>query len=633
MTVQFTPAEPEAPPVKEEAPVAVNDEGASKTSGGVETNTTRGIDAQSSTGESVAAPAEQETRSGSSRKRQHRVHDPSFRSTSKATVMSDATREYLSMIAANPALTLAEIRDGVIRHINNAIAVESRLRHKAVANAPAIGTIESLDEISVVRVMLDRFPITNVDLTEGAGSEDLALLAMYQSSGPDEGTYQDAEKPLVQMISDLRPTSSARSIQSILALLSAHAPTVRRTIEPNLVPVNNGVFDHARQILLPFSPDLVFLAKSHVDYDPNAESPVITMPDGIPWDFDSWFASLSDDEGVPELLWEIVSATLRSSVPWHKTALLAGPEGNGGKGTIVQLLRNLVGERACSSVEIVKFGDKFGKSALLQSSVNLVDENQVGAFATNVSDWKAVITGDVFELERKYKNPVAMRWRGFEVQCLNTMTPRMKDKSASLKRRLLIVPMTKSFEGIERKYIKNDYLGRDDVLRYVMRRALQMQHMQLSEPVACRLALDEWYRANNKVVDFWQEFEGEFVWDLLPYSFLYDLFVAWSRRREPSGTPEGYRTFLAELKTYLGRSEDWDVPDGSVRPKTMMSASEPLIGIWDLKEWQNSLYSGNDPHALGAFDRLAANYKGAVRRVPIGAGNSAVSPAEEPAES
>jgi putative DNA primase/helicase len=291
-----------------------------------------------------------------------------------------------------------------------------------------------------------------------------------------------------------------------------------------------------------------------------------------------------------------------------------------------------VGERACSSVPILKFGERFGKSALLRSSVNLVDENPVGAFATDVSDWKAAITGDVLDLERKYKDPLQMRWRGFEVQCLNTMTPKMKDKSASLKRRLLIVPMTKSFEGIERKYIKNDYLGRDDVLRYVMRRALQMQHIELSEPLVCRIALNEWYRANNKVVDFWQEFEGEFVWDLLPFSFLYDLFVAWSRRREPSGTPEGYRTFSAELKTYLGRSEDWAVPEVSVRPKTMMSASEPLIGIWDLKEWQNSTYTSNDPHRLGAFDKPAANYKGAVRRVPIGAGNSAVSPAENPAE-
>lgn len=630
MTVQFTSTELEAPPGKEEAPVAVSDEGTSGTFSGVETNTTRGIDSVSTSGESVAAPVEQANRSASAKPR--RVHDPSFRPTSKDTIVSDATREYLSMISANTALTFTEIRDGLLRHINNAIATEAKLRHKAVANAPAISTIESLDEISVVRVMLDRLPIVSIDLTEGAGNEDFTLLATYQDSGPDKGTYRSVEKPLRSLISELRPSSVAKSIESILKVLSSHAPEVCRTIEPNLVPVNNGIFDHARQILLPFSPDFVFLAKSHVDYDPNAESPVIMMPDGIPWDFDSWFESLSDDEGVPGLLWEIVSATLRSAVPWHKTALLAGSDGNGGKGSMVLLLQNLVGPRSYSSVGIMKFGEKFGKSALLHSSANLVDENQVGAFATDVSDWKAAITGDVFELERKYQNPIMMRWRGFEVQCLNTTTPRMKDKSASLKRRLLLVPMTKSFEGIERKYIKKVYLGRDDVLRYVMRRALQMQHTELSEPPACRLALNEWYRANNKVVDFWQEFEDEFVWDLLPYSFLYDLFVAWYRRSEPSGTPEGRRTFTNELKTYLRRSEDWDVPDTSVRPKKMMSASEPLIGIWDLKDWQNSTYTNNDPHRLGAFDKPADTYKGVKRRVPLGAGTAAVSPNEDPAE-
>ncbi|WP_219720011.1 hypothetical protein, partial [Microbacterium sp. UMB0228] len=43
--------------------------------------------------------------------------------------------------------------------------------------------------------------------------------------------------------------------------MHTHAPVRRRTLEPHLIPVDNGVFDHARQELRPFSEDWVFLSK------------------------------------------------------------------------------------------------------------------------------------------------------------------------------------------------------------------------------------------------------------------------------------------------------------------------------------------------------------------------------------
>lgn len=625
MAVQFI-SETESPPEKEEAPVAVNDGGASKAFDGANSNTTRGIDGLSIPDGSVAPASSESTepeqdfepqqgsqRSGRSAK-PSREFDPNFKPTSKETLIERATREYLAL-TEGADLPLAKLRDSLLRHINNAIAAEAAARHSKMARAPQLTTLEVLDEITVARVIIARERVVSIDLTEGAGSEDLTLLALYQQSGPDEGVYRDDETPLRLLISELRPSSTANQVKSILQLLSTLAPRVRRTVAEHLVPVGNGVFDHLKQELLPFSPEYVFLSKSEVSYDPTAESPAITMPDGEEWDFDSWLASLSDDEGVPELLWEIIGATLRPQAPWHKTAMLAGPEGNGGKGTIVQLLRNLVGERAYSAVKIEQFGEKFATAPLLRSSANLVDENPVGSFAKDVSDWKSAITGDVIQLERKYRDPVQMRWLGFEVQCLNTLTPKMKDTSASLKRRLLIVPMTKSFEGIERKYIKSDYLARPDVLQYVLRRALEMTHTELSNPPACKQALEHWYGANNKVVGFWQEFEPQFTWDMLPYSFLYDLFVAWYRQTEPSGTPMGRPAFLESLKAHLSRSTEWELHDPLKRTGKHMAAPEPLIGEYDLEKWKNSTYSGNDHSRTGMFDHPAANYRGVVVRV------------------
>ncbi len=52
-------------------------------------------------------------------------------------------------------------------------------------------------------------------------------------------------------------------------------------------------------------------------------------------------------------------------------------------------------------------------------------------------------------------------------------------------RRLLVVPFDKRFEGCERKYIKNDYLHRKEVLEYVLFHVLrEMDYYELSVPEA-----------------------------------------------------------------------------------------------------------------------------------------------------
>jgi putative DNA primase/helicase len=470
-----------------------------------------------------------------------------------------------------------------------------------------------LDEITVVRVLLARHRIVNIDMTDGNGGADKGVLAIYEDFGPLEGLYNDHESRIMTLISELHPSLSDKGLESTFNRMRKHAPTIRRTIEPHLTPVANGVFDHARMELRPFSPDWVFLSKTQVDYDANAQSPTITNQDNSTWEVEEWIASLSDDEGVPELLWEIISATLRPREPWDKSALLAGPKGNGGKGTVLRLIRSLLGKGSHASVALVDFGDRFKKSSLVHANVNLVDENDVGAFATNLGDWKACVTGDVFTLDRKHKDPVELSWQGFDVQCFNALSPRMKDKSESLKRRLLIVPMVKSFKDVENKQIKRDYLQRDDVLRYVLKRALHMTHTELSNPPSCEEALEEWFGTNNKIVGFWRDFEDQFTWDLLPFAFLYELYKAWIAKVEPSGKPEGYKPFIEALRSYLATSQTWTTPDTSVRPGPHMSAFEPLIAEFNLLDWMNQSYTGTDQMKRCITSPLKANYRGLLR--------------------
>lgn len=554
---------------------------------------------------------------GALAQRAHAASPSPFRATGSETLVERTVTEYLASIVDDSSVELSQIRDSLLQRINAGLSLENMNRKNSMSSSPPLTKLQVLDEITTVRVLLARHRIVKIDLTDGNGGADNGVLAIYEDFGPLEGLHNDSESRIMTLISELRPSLSDKGLESAFNRMRKHAPVLRRTIEPHLTPVANGVFDHARMELRQFSSDWVFLSKAQVDYDANAKSPIITNPDGSKWEVEEWMASLSDAEGVPELLWEIISAVLRPYEPWDKSALLSGPNGNGGKGTLLDLSRGLVGKGSYASVPLVDFGDRFKKSSLVRATVNLVDENDVGSFAENLGDWKACVTGDVFTLDRKYKDPVEISWQGFDVQCFNTMTPRMKDKSESLKRRLLIVPMVKSFKGVENKKIKRDYLKRDDVLRYVLRRALHMTHTELSNPRVCEAALEEWFGTNNKIVGFWREFEGQFEWDLLPFAFLYELYKAWIAKTEPSGKPEGYKAFNEALRNYLGGSQEWTLPDKSVRPGQHMSAFEPLIAEFNLQDWMNQTYTGTDPVKKCMPSPLKANYRGVVRATAV----------------
>jgi putative DNA primase/helicase len=553
---------------------------------------------------------------------------PGFVPTSTETLTERAITAVLASIIDDDSITPSEIRDALLQRINAELDLENRGRKDFYSPSPQLFKIHALDEMTVARVLLARQRIVAISLTGAHAAED-ALLSMYCDMGADEGLYLIDDAPIVRLASQLRPSFSSNAIESLLKRMRTHAEVVTKTTDPHLIPVANGVFDHDQQILLPFSPAYVFLTKSPVDYDESAQNPLIVAPDGDSWDVETWISDLSDDEGVPELLWETLSAIVRPGVRWNKALFLHSSRGNNGKGTFCELGRGLVGQSGHASIPIANFGKPFALSELVRARAIITDENSVGAFAKDLGDFKSVVTGDTFTLDRKYKNPVSVSFSGTVIQCVNDF-PKSRDKSASYSRRQLFVPFRKWFggEGVERGYIKSDYLHRPEVLRYVLRRVLHMTHTELSNPPACQDLLALFQRENDPVRDFAARFgllepedaDDEFMWDLLPSSFLHVLFVADFRIRNPAGIPLGDREFASRLAEILIDSSAWRPTrveatgePGKERPKGRMDAPEPLIVRFDLKDWMNENYTGSDPNKLCTPAPLKANYRGYVR--------------------
>lgn len=545
------------------------------------------------------------------------------------------TRDYLAAIDPDdpppPSVLEAQLLGAInaVRRIENA---------KTKGTGDKLSLARTLSNWEIAQVLLHlHHPKLVAPIAQNTDRE-YDLLVMYVTDGPRKGTYTGSEDAMRTTARSYNTQLSLNDFKEIVAILREDSPRVHKCTHRDLIAAGNGIVYYGQTPLEitiggvdfrfepkrvhPFHPALVFMTKARVDYVEGAPVHVIRHPGREDWELVDWMSKLSDDEGVPELLWEILGAVVRPHVRWNKTAWFYSERGINGKGTLCALARNLVGDGAHTSIPLADFGKNFALEPLISSNAIIVDENDVGTFIDQAANLKAIVTGDVIQIDRKYRMPVAFQFSGFMIQCLNDL-PRAKDKSDSYYRRQLFVPFKKWFGGgDEKRYIKEDYLKRKEVLEYALWYVINMagstspgDYYELSEPPATKEVLAEYKETNDPVRAFWLEFRERMIWDLLPFTFLYDLYKAWFADVSPSGSPVSSRQFSNELVAITREDDLWHCSDKrkQLRTGTRMDDPEPLIAEYDLKKWMDPKYTGSDPYKKSR-PIVGINYRGLERR-------------------
>ncbi|MGF7012649.1 putative DNA primase/helicase [Lachnospiraceae bacterium PF1-22] len=441
-------------------------------------------------------------------------------------------------------------------------------------------------------------------------------IGLYQESGDNRGIYDTREDTIQEIIRKYNYTIDNKGIKEVITALESIAPKKVRCTEKDLIPVNNGVFDFRNKILMDFDPEYVFTTKSHVDYVSNPVNPILAMPDGELWDVETWMSSLSDDPEVVDLLWQVVGSIVRPTVRFNKVILLYSTSGNNGKGTLCEFMRNICGSGSYTSIPVKDFGKDFMLQPLLYVSAVIVDENDTGTFLNSADSFKAAITHDIIRANIKFKEPISVRFEGMMVQCVNEI-PKFQDKSESLYRRLLPIPMNKSFKGIERKYIKEDYLARSEVLEYALHKVLHMNYYELSEPSACVELLGEVRIYNDPVRQFLEDTLPEFSWNLIPNDFLYMFYLGWFSLNVPSGKAIAKTGFVKEVKQMLtGGYLDWELTDNQVSTRGKMDYPEPLIIKYNVETLKDPTYKGSDPNKICMTPEVIGKKYRGIQRTP-----------------
>ena len=504
----------------------------------------------------------------------------------KNEVTTTVVLDYLTHLPGHSTPT--SIESELLDALHDAFETENAIREKGnkwkyYHTLPNIAIAEILKPVhGIKRMSADR------KLTSSS------LLCYYDE---DTGIYESDMSKIANLIRLYNSQIRKNDIAEVVSILYDTAEVIYECQNPAYTPVCNGVFDHNSKTLLPFSPDMPFLWKINTRYIPQASAPIIHNADGSLWHPDSLVDSLSDDPEIVDLLWRILAASLRPFVHYNKMCLFIAESGNNGKGTLCELVRQLLGEENCTSIPIADMNKDFIIEDIIGKCAVITDENDVmNAKILSVGNLKAFITHDVVKINRKHQKAVSYRFNGMIIECTNSMI-KVSDNSSSWLRRLIPVPFDKCFTGSENKAIKADYIKREDVKEYYLSKLLDMDVDELPMPPRVQKELQNYAYENDIVIEFAAEMLPYFQWDVVSFQFLWALFTSWAGRNYPSERLPGRTTFINDfLRALKPYDKFWYCPgkDKKIKVGSAMDVPEPLIWEYDLSEFKNPVYHGSD---------------------------------------
>lgn len=431
----------------------------------------------------------------------------------------------------------------------------------------------------------------------------------------DDGVFSyllkdGSNEKLNALIRRYNPNASKSYILEVSACIkdSELLDKVEPTMDTNLVPVNNGVWDYnvwgsthdrAKAFISNTDPEYdkyTFTTKLPVDYDPGASSPIIHNEDGTEWEVMTWIDELMNRDGQHPLhtkfLLEVIHCAVRIFTCFGMGVWFLDEskhsKGGQGKGTFCELLRWLVGPNSCKDTEVYYLEDPKKLSGLEKCNAIIADEAS-RHHIMHGGTYKRLQRGEPVSVKSLYENEYTAVFKGLILHCLNEPLT-FSERTGSVDRTRVILTWKTSFtdpsSGFkENRAVKQDYVKRPEVLRYLLKYTLE--EMNITEfSRECLDALEpnlEFVRNKaNAVAQFMNEFEDEFTWDRIPFTYLFQLFGVWYTDTHFQKPRYGLSAFIDEVALWAAKSEKFEFHPQSFRPCRFMSVPEPLTKKYGL---------------------------------------------------
>jgi P4 family phage/plasmid primase-like protien len=211
-----------------------------------------------------------------------------------------------------------------------------------------------------------------------------------------DGAWRVGDGPIAAEIVRLLGNRYRNTQQrSIFDVLRYQPGTGRITCEPlpQYINVPNGMVDWATRKILPHDPALLSTVQLGVEYDSAAKCP----------SFDDFLTEVLPEDCI-QFIWEIIGYTFYSGNPLHAAILLYG-NGRNGKGTLIRVLKRILGVPNISAVKLHELIENRFRTATLYGKLANLAGDLDAKWLANTAVFKAITGGDILQAETKFGAP------------------------------------------------------------------------------------------------------------------------------------------------------------------------------------------------------------------------------------
>lgn len=375
---------------------------------------------------------------------------------------------------------------------------------------------------------------------------------------PLEGIYEERPHFIGRLVNAITADAMQRDRTEVMNRIADSLDISDITKKENLAVLKNGIYDIEKHKLLPFSAKYTFVTKTDAVWDENAtEEPAFGENN---WTLSKALSTYFDGQRdeIAAFFYACQNAILTNK-PSKTFIYFYSKAGQTGKGTLTQLLINLVGKRNSGSANIETLESRFGLASVYDKALIYGNENDMPLAKNGSNNLKNLATGDGITVDRKGISAITASPTPLVVQSMNT-EPNFAIYNGGIKARARIFVFEHSFvdEGDEDTSVKSEYINSPKLLKWLTHKVLSMDVPDRLPNFKASLAATN--ESQSRAFDMYDEWINDrfekFTGSEFPIKLLYLDFNSWRKENNYDMREKiSNIKFSKELRNHLG--VDW----------------------------------------------------------------------------